>query len=162
MPRVSLRNLLPTCPASLTAVPSPSSASTSLHRVSRVCYREADDKTRQTRPEGCTARCRLDHQCIVTCVVAGSCYDGQAVPEVLPCSCLSSALYMLVRQKQHDMDSHPNAPSVRAGRAGTVLVSGLRYTLTVAISANSAASHAGGVVWTSTWASQSITISFDS
>ena len=46
-------------------------------------------------------------------------------------------------------------------QASTVFVSGLLYTLTAAVSASSAAMHAGGVVWSATWASQSTTVGFD-
>ncbi len=48
-----------------------------------------------------------------------------------------------------------------ACQASTVFVSGLLYTLTVAVASNSAATRAGGVVCTGTWASQSTTVSFD-
>ena len=42
-----------------------------------------------------------------------------------------------------------------------MFVSGLLYTLTAAVASNSAATRAGGVVWSGTWASQSTTVSFD-
>ncbi len=42
-----------------------------------------------------------------------------------------------------------------------MFVSGLLYTLTAAVASNSAATRAGGAVWTGTWASQSATVSFD-
>jgi hypothetical protein len=42
----------------------------------------------------------------------------------------------------------------------TVFVSGLLYQLSAAIGASSAATNAGGVVWTANWASQSTSVGF--